>query len=352
MTAITLMLVMSYCWLCHSHNLYQNTVIPVINLRDNEDKIASDIFYAATQYGFFYLIGHNVSFTLKQSLLNEAENFFNLNDNIKNELQFKIGEHYGYTPFASETLNQTISNYGDTKESFYICDENIEYDADINWSHKNVWPSYDILPTFKKNTMNYFNEMNILGFKMNQYLALSLNLSRNYLNVDSMFGYHPQPALRLIHYLPIISNIEIGSFGAGQHTDYGILTFLVSDGNPGLQILHRNEWIDVSDLENQHKNEPVIIVNIGDELQRLTNDHYKSTKHRVVMKEAIDRYSAAFFWEPNLSAIIKCVETICSDDGSKEKPKYQPITHRKHLTNKFTKAFQTVKNNHIHKTEL
>lgn len=333
----------------------QSNVIPVINLRDNEDKIASDLFSAATEYGFFYLIGHNVSIQVKQSLLNEANKFFNLDNNIKNELKLKIGEHYGYTPFQSETLNQTLSNYGDTKESFYICDENINYDENINWSSKNVWPSTHHLPTFKSILIDYFDTMNKLGYKLNEYLSLSLNLSRNYFNVDEIFGNKPQNVLRLIHYFPIISDIEIGRFGAGQHTDYGIMTFLITDNNQGLQILINDEWLDIDteipSIYDQYKNETVIIVNIGDELQRMTNDHYLSTKHRVLMKQAIHRYSAAFFWEPRLTAIIKCVETIC--DSSKETPKYQPITHGEHLRRKFTKAFETNTNNRkIDKIEL
>ena len=341
-------------FLSMSHNVYQSTVIPIINLKDNDAEIASNLFSAATQYGFFYLIGHDLPIEIKRNLLDEAKNFFNLNDSIKYDLELKIGESYGYTPFESETLNQTVSKYGDTKESFYVCDDKIKYGDNHGFMHKNAWPSSDLLPNFKETTMNYIDSITALGYKMNEYLALSLNLSRNYFNIDAIFGDKPQNALRMIHYLPIASNIEIGRFGAGQHTDYGILTFLVTDGNPGLQILHNNQWIDVSGIENNNNepliNEPVIIVNIGDELQRITNDHYKSTKHRVVIKQAKDRYSAAFFWEPNLDAIMKCVETICDeDDGSKELPKYEPITHRQHLTKKFAEAYNTV---NINKNEL
>eukprot|EP01084_Bolivina_argentea_P260318 439575_1 len=341
-----------YIWMVYvnsNNNITHNSPIPMIDLRENEQTITAKLYSAATEYGFFYLIGHNVSNELKNKLLNEATNFFNLNESIKNQLQYVTGTNFGYTPFEAETLNQTLSNYGDTKESFYICDENIKYDKKHGWSYKNVWPSQHLLPEFKHTTTQYFNKMKNLGHKMNEYVALSLNLSRNYFNAYEFFGYQPLPVLRIIHYLPIVSNESIGIFGTGQHTDYGIMTFLITDGTQGLQILYNNEWIDVRVPNN--KNELLIVVNLGDELHMSTNGHFLSTKHRVFIKQPTDRYSAAFFWEPNLSAVIKCVDTICGEKGWNEKGKYDIITHKEHLTRKFSAAYESVKNE-LKKDEL
>merc|ERR1712061_621432 len=115
------------------------------------------------------------------------------------------------------------------------------------------------------------------------------------------------------HYLPIVSDFEIGRFGAGEHTDFGFLTFLVADENEGLQIFDDQveEWMDVSGHAPGYEDEAVIIVNIGDELQMSTNDRFSSTKHRVVIKQPIHIYSAVFFWEPNLKHIFECVDSIC-----------------------------------------
>eukprot|EP01084_Bolivina_argentea_P126080 223311_1 len=314
-------------------SITQDTMIPVLDLRQDEQSIVNTLYTAATEYGFFFLVGHNLSFELKHNLLSESHHFFDLDDSIKNELKYVIGTNFGYLPFEAQVLNQTLSKYGDTNEGYYVCDDTIEHDPNNGWSYQNAWPPRELLPDFKPTLMRYFSEMKQLGYAMNEYVALSLNLSRNYFNVNQIFGDKPLPALRMIHYLPIVSDEEIGRFGTGQHTDFGFMTFLITDGVQGLQILHGDEWMDVHE-SNIEAHEPVIIVNIGDELQMSTNGHYLSTKHRVFAKEPNHRYSAAFFWEPNLSAVIKCVESICGDEGWNEIPKYDTVTHRQHLTKK------------------
>ena len=319
-----------------------NTVIPVIDLRQNDEIIASKLYSAATHYGFFYLIGHNVSTQQKDDLFEQSLNFFNLADSIKHSLLYVPGETFGYTPFESETLNQTLSTYGDTKESFYLCDDSIDFDENIQWSSQNLWPSEDVLPKFRGVATKYFDAMSALGYKMNEYVALSLNLSKNYFSEQQIFGQEPMAVLRLIHYFPILSDEGIGRFGAGQHTDYGFMTFLVTDGNEGLQIYDDNteEWLDVKGDVSGYEDEAVIIVNIGDQLQRSTNDRFLSTKHRVVTRQEIDRYSVAFFWEPALDAVVECVESICGEGASvAEMPKYEPITHREHLMNKISATY-------------
>ena len=100
------------------------------------------------------------------------------------------------------------------------------------------------------------------------------------------------------------------------------------------------------------------VVNIGDELQRWTNDIYLSTKHRVVITNQnnnhnsnqnsnqnsnentnsnTDRYSIAFFWEPNFDCEIKCLPGLCNETNP---AKYDTVLHGNHLLYKFTKSYQ------------
>jgi hypothetical protein len=53
-----------------------------------------------------------------------------------------------------------------------------------------------------------------------------------------------------------------GIFGAGAHTDYGMLTILTTDGTPGLQIHAGGAWLDVPQVEG------AFIINLGDMLER------------------------------------------------------------------------------------
>jgi isopenicillin N synthase-like dioxygenase len=81
-----------------------------------------------------------------------------------------------------------------------------------------------------------------------------------------------------------------------------MFTLLTTDDVPGLQILPRggSEWIDVPPRAG------AFVVNIGDLLQRWSNDVFKSTVHRVVNHEARERFSMPFFFEPNFDCVGAC----------------------------------------------
>ena len=133
----------------------------------------------------------------------------------------------------------------------------------------------------------------------------------------------------------------------GAHTDYGMLTFLLTDENPGLQIYLKNKNNNKNNNENNNEmngnnnaqnlwmNVPFkkghLIVNIGDQLGRWTNDLFVSTLHRVVIsKPNTHRYSIPFFFEPNFDCLVTClIET------ENNPCKYKPITHGKHILNKY-----------------
>jgi len=56
------------------------------------------------------------------------------------------------------------------------------------------------------------------------------------------------------------------------------------------------------------------VVNIGDCLMRWTNDVYVSTPHRVVNRSGRERYSIAFFFDPNPDALVEAIATAKSRD--------------------------------------
>jgi isopenicillin N synthase-like dioxygenase len=103
-------------------------------------------------------------------------------------------------------------------------------------------------------------------------------------------------------YTPEQSTPASGVLACGAHSDYGMFTLLTTDDVPGLQILPRggSEWIDVPPRAG------AFVVNIGDLLQRWSNDVFKSTVHRVVNHEARERFSMPFFFEPNFDCVGAC----------------------------------------------
>ena len=141
-------------------------------------------------------------------------------------------------------------------------------------------------------------------------------------------------ALRVLHYPDLAGQaVEPGQLRAGAHTDYGTLTLLRQDDAPG--------GLQVRDVDGAWHTVPAVagayVVNVGDALQRWTNDRWRSTLHRVVIPPVdadrdCERYSLAFFHNANWDAVIECLPTCCGDDSP---PRYAPVTAGRHLMDKF-----------------
>ena len=102
-----------------------------------------------------------------------------------------------------------------------------------------------------------------------------------------------------------------GQMRMGAHTDYGILTVLLADDVPGLQVFRDGTWHDVATPRG------AFVCNLGDMLARWTNDRWISTLHRVVPPPAgstgpVRRRSIARFLDcpPDLvvETIPSCVD--------------------------------------------
>ena len=127
---------------------------------------------------------------------------------------------------------------------------------------------------------------------------------------------------RLLHY-PAPAPGSDPRTGAGAHTDYGNLTLLATDDVGGLEVQTRaGQWTEAPVVSG------AFIVNIGDCLMRWTNDVYVSTPHRVVNRSARERYSIAFFYDPNPDALVETIPS-CVRAGD---ARYPPILAADYLT--------------------
>ena len=127
---------------------------------------------------------------------------------------------------------------------------------------------------------------------------------------------HPQCFLRMLRYPP---GATVGDAVTGQHTDYGAITLLATDGVPGLEVRPRGvgEWAAVEAPPGS------FVVNLGDMLARWTNDQYVSTPHRVVSAGAGERISIPFFVNPDAETEVACIPSCV---GVGRPCRYPPIT--------------------------
>ncbi|TMW61716.1 hypothetical protein Poli38472_010779 [Pythium oligandrum] len=232
----------------------------------------------------------------------------------------------GYTDMNEETLDRDRQTKGDTKEGYYIC-RHIEPDSEemqYPLHGPNVFPDPIKYPTLRPVMELYHSEMTKLASQVAQLFSEAAG-APGVFDRPGMFD-KPMAALRLLHYDAVPSDVSKGVFGAGAHTDYGLITLLSTDENPGLQIWYENEWIDVPPRQD------AFIVNIGDMGERWTNGIFQSTKHRVVNLEGKERYSVPFFYEPNFPCKVECFPSCVTPDRP---AKYAPTTGGEHLLERY-----------------
>ncbi|HPG62871.1 MAG TPA: 2-oxoglutarate and iron-dependent oxygenase domain-containing protein [Casimicrobium sp.] len=299
--------------------------ISQFDVRDSASlaKLGQALGDCARGLGFFVLTNHAVPAALRERVFAQSAQLFATDATAKAKLSIqRAGNNRGYVALGEERLNSAMP--GDVKEAF-----NIGWDLPADhpdvvackpFRGANVWPDAQALPQFRATMLEYFNACHQLGLQLHRALAQELGVAENFFD-DKLD--QPLATLRLLHYPPRPERFEEGQIGAGEHTDYGNLTLLVTDDAGGLEVRTRaGEWLAVPNIPG------AIICNIGDCLMRWTNDVFISTPHRVVNPIGRERFSVAFFLDPNPDAVVACLPTC----ASAERPaKYAPTTGAAYL---------------------
>jgi isopenicillin N synthase-like dioxygenase len=285
--------------------------IPSVDLADflNGDAIRKNNFVQALgnayeDVGFVAVKNHGVSDALIEDLYRYVQEFFSLPLDKKKEYEIAgLAGQRGYTSFGKEHAKG--SEAPDLKEFFQygqIARDNFdEEEYPDNVRVKEVLPFND---TFD----NAYRAFEKSGTFLLQAIALYLNLDEHYFDE---FVFNGNSILRAIHYPPI--TVEPASaIRAEQHEDINLITLLVGASADGLEVLSKSgDWIGVTSLPDQ------IVVNVGDMLQRLTNNKLRSTTHRVVNPKRelwhTSRFSIPFFLHPKSSMSLKCLAS-CIDE--------------------------------------
>jgi isopenicillin N synthase-like dioxygenase len=293
-------------------------VIDISGLRserlDARRAVAMQLGQAAREVGFFYVAGHGVSPHALAKVFAASKSFFAQPLAAKLAHSIKRSDNdVGYVRIDDEQLDPTGA--ADHKEAFNIGLElSPNHPAIIEgrpFRGSNFWPD---LPGWREVMLDYYDRCWAAGRLIHRGLCLDLGIDEAFFEdkLDEPIGI-----LRLLHYPPP-NRPEAGSLGAGAHCDYGNLTLLATDGVAGLQVRRRGGgWIDAPTIPG------ALICNIGDCLMRWTGDTYVSTPHRVVTPMA-DRYSLAFFLDPNPDAIVETLPGMVA--------KYPPIMAGEYLT--------------------
>jgi isopenicillin N synthase-like dioxygenase len=293
------------------------TAVPKLDLADfthgNEEqrqKFVQQLGNAYEDIGFIAIRNHGADSQLLANLYAQVKAFYDLP--LETKLKYDDadgGGQRGYTGFGKEHAKN--SNAGDLKEFWHFGQWVEDGDELINFypANKHV----DELPEFNVVGKDIYRALENTGIQMLRAIALYLNLPEHYFD-DKV--HNGNSILRPIHYPPINAEPN-GSIRAGEHEDINLITLLVGASADGLEVLTRQGvYVGVTEVEDH------IIVNVGDMLQRLTNDRLKSTTHRVVNPPQeqwhMPRYSIPFFMHPRPEVSLACLESCISDENPKK----------------------------------
>ena len=293
--------------------------IPVVDLADflsgdPHRKVAfvQALGKAYEEVGFVAVKNHGVPDELIEQQYAYVQQFFALplEKKLGHEIKELAGQR-GYTSFGREHAKG--SEAPDLKE-FFQYGQTVEDNDPI----KSEYPEnvvVDEIDYFNKTIFDAYRNFEKSGKALLQAIALYLGLEEHYFD---KYIYNGNSILRCIHYPPITSEPK-SAIRAEQHEDINLITLLVGASADGLQILTKQgDWVGVTSLPDQ------IVVNVGDMLQRLTNNKLCSTTHRVVNPKRelwhTSRFSMPFFLHPRSEMNLACLEN-CID---KEHPKAYP----------------------------
>ena len=231
-----------------------------------------------------------------------AARFFALPADAKQALAIgRHGHNRGYVGLGVEALDE--KNGADLKEAY-----NLIWTDELT-RPPNVWPD---LPGFRAGVQAYFDAVLAVGRPLHSAFAMDLGLEEDFFDDKLDARGHAAPAALSRPG----AGAPAGQLGAGAHTDYGNVTLLATDGVAGLQVRSGTA------LDRRAGPSGRLLCNIGDCLMRWTNDVYVSTPHRV-LKPTAERYSIAFFLDPNPDALVSAIPS-CVPEG--ESPRHAPIS--------------------------
>jgi len=262
--------------------------IATVSLARPPAELARELGESFSRWGFAVVCDHGLPAELVQRAWRLTENFFALPEAAKRAYHVpSSGGARGYTPFGIERAKGAALH--DLKEFWHIGRSLPPGDPLEAYMPPNLWPHE--LPEFRQTFEALYRAFETAGARVLRAIALHLGLAEGWFDPAIENG---NSVMRLLHYPPPPATAPPGAIRAAAHGDINAITLLLGAEEAGLQLLNANgEWLPIDPPPG------ALVVNIGDMLERLTNNRLKSTLHRVVNpvgpSARRSRYSMPFF---------------------------------------------------------
>jgi isopenicillin N synthase-like dioxygenase len=272
---------------------------------DGFSKALGDSF---ARYGFAIISDTGIPAARIKAALDATKAFFALPTEAKLKYKLPVAGQRGYTAFGVETAKG--ETHHDLKEFWHIGRDLPEGHRYRSHMPDNVWPDADV-PKFHADVQWLYDALDQMGLKVLEAISVYLGLDRNFFADKVDLG---NSILRLLHYPPV--PFDGPHIRAAAHEDINVITLLLGAEEAGLEVKdHDGRWIPINPPEGS------LVCNIGDMLQRLTNNRLPSTSHRVVNpapeRRGVPRYSTPFFLHFNsdyrIETLPGCVDAAHPD---------------------------------------
>lgn len=292
--------------------------IPVIDLTGSESgdrrkEIVEQIREASETWGFFQVINHEIP----KSLLDETIDCIRMFHEQESEIKMKLysRDRMNKVRFDSnlDLYRSRAANWRDTLTLSMFVSGDLDPD--------------EVPAVCRETLLEYIKNITKFGGTVLELLSEALGLRPDHLqDLECAHG-----RTFVCQYYPPCPEPEL-TLGASKHTDPSFLTLLLQDHIGGLQVCHRDQWVDVPPLVGG------LVVNIGDFLQIASNDKFKSTDHRVLANHNGPRISVACFFTgvavpPKIYGPIKEL-TLKSDENP---PVYKDFLVTEYMDKFFTR---------------
>jgi len=259
--------------------------IPVVDLIDldapNRARVVEEIRRACEENGFFQIVNHGVPEKVMKNMMGIAKEFFEM-------------------PVEDRAC---LYSEDTSKMALFSTSLDIHRDKVLFWRDylrhpchplEEVIGSWPEKPAaYREIAGTYSVEIKALCLRLLTAISEALGMESDYLNRN--FGEHSQ--LMALNYYPPCPNPDL-TLGIAGHTDAGGITVLMQDDVSGLQVIKNGKWVPVEPLPN------VLVVNLGDQLQALSNGRWRSVEHRAVTNSSTSRISIPTFYSPSVDAFV------------------------------------------------